>query len=57
MEHPIATWDAFQTHINSTDVMYTISSEVVPDATADQNIELHSLEQQNKGLSTSGKEQ
>ena len=57
IEHPIATWDAFQTHITSTDVIYTNSSELVPNATSDQNIKLHSLEQQIKELTALFKEQ
>ena len=44
IEHPNATWDAFQTHITSKDVIYTISSELMPNATTDQNTKLHSLE-------------
>ena len=43
VEHPNATWDAFQTHITSKDVIYTISSELVSNATTDQNTKLHSL--------------
>ena len=50
MEHPSATWDAFQTRIRSEDVTYTISSELVSNATTDQNIEHHSVEQQIKEL-------
>ena len=57
IEHPNATWDAFQTHITSNDVIYTISSELVPIATSDQNKKLHSLEQQIKKLSALFKEQ
>ena len=57
IEHPNATWDAFQTHITSKDVIYTISSELVPNATSDQNAKLHSLEQQNKELTALFKEQ
>ena len=45
-----ATWDAFQMNITSKDVIYTISSELVPNATSDQNTKLHSLEQQIKEL-------
>ena len=55
--HPNATWDAFQTHITSKDVIYTISSELVPIATSDQNTKLHSLEQQIKELTALFKEQ
>ena len=44
--HPNATWDVFRTHITSKDVIYTISSELVPNATSDQNTKVHSLEQQ-----------
>ena len=57
MERPNATWDAFQTHITSKDVIYTISSELVPNATTDQNTKLHSLEQQIKELTALFKEQ
>lgn len=57
IEHPNATWDAFQTHITSKDVIYTISSELVPNATTDQNTKLHSLEQQIKELTALFKEQ
>ena len=57
IEHPNATWDAFQTHITSKDVIYTISLELVPNATSDQNTKLHSLEQQIKELTASFKEQ
>ena len=52
-----AIWDAFQSHITSKHVIYTINSELVPNATADQNTKLHSLEQQNKKLTTLFKEQ
>ena len=48
MEHPNAIWDAFQTHITSKDIIYTISSELVPNVTADHITKLHSLEQQIK---------
>ena len=54
---PNATWDAFQTHITSKDVIYTIISELVPNATTDQNAKLHSLEQQIKELTALFKEQ
>ena len=57
IEQPNATWDAFQTHITSKDVIYTISSELVPNATSDQNIKLHSLQQQIKELTALFKEQ
>ena len=56
-EHPNATWDAFQTHITSQFVIYTISSELVPNAISDQNTKLHSLEQQIKELTALFKEQ
>ena len=46
IEHPNATWDAFQTHITSKDVICTISSELVRNSTSDQNTKFHSLEQQ-----------
>ena len=42
IEHPNATWDAFQTHITSKDAIYAISSELLPNATTDQNTKLHS---------------
>ena len=57
IEHPNATWDVFQTHITSKDVTYTISSELVPNATSDQNTKLHTLEQQIKELTALFKEQ
>ena len=57
IEHPNATWDAFQTHITSKDVIYTISSELVPNTTSDQSTKLHSLEQQIKELTALFKEQ
>ena len=57
MEHPNATWDAFQTHITSKDVIYTISSELVPNATTDQNTKLHFLQQQIEELTALLKEQ
>ena len=57
IEHPNATWDAFQTHITSKDVIYTISSELVPNSNTDQNTKLHSLEQQIKELTALFKEQ
>ena len=57
IEQPIATWDAFQTHITSRDVIYTIRSELVLNATADQNSPLHSLEQQIKEPTALVKEQ
>ena len=57
IEHPNNTWDAFQTHITSEDVFYTISSELVPNANSDQNTKLHSLEQQIKELTALFKEQ
>ena len=57
IEHPNATWDAFQTHITSKDVIYTISSELVPNVTTDQNTKLQSLDQQIKELTAFFKEQ
>ena len=57
IEHPNATWDAFQTHITSKDVIYKISSELLLNATFDQNTKLHHLEQQIKELSALFKEQ
>ena len=57
IKHPNAAWDAFQTHITSKDVIYTISSELVPNATSDHNTTLHSLEQQIKELTAIIKEQ
>ena len=57
IEHPNATWDAFQTHITSKDAIYTISSVLVPNATTDQNTKLHCLEQQVKKLTALIKEQ
>ena len=50
IEHPNITWDAFQTHVTFKDVIYTISSELVPNATSDQKTKLHSLEKQIKEL-------
>ena len=57
IENLNATWDAFQTQITSTDVSYTISSQLVPNATSHQNTNLHSLEQQIKELTAFFKEQ
>ena len=57
IEHANATWDALQTQITSKDVIYTINSELVPNATSDQNTKLHSLEQQIKELTALFKEQ
>ena len=57
IEHPNATWDAFQTYITSKDFIYAISSELVPNATSDQRTKLHSLEQQIKELTALFKEQ
>ena len=57
IKHPNATWDAFQTHITSKDVIYTISSELVPNTTSDQKTKLLSLEQQIKELTALFKEQ
>ena len=57
IEHPNATWDAFQTHITSKDVIYTISSELAPNATSDQNTKHHSPEQQIKDPTALFKEQ
>ena len=50
IEHPNATWDAFQTHITSKHVIHTISSKLVPNGSSDQNTKLHSLKQQIKEL-------
>ena len=57
IELPNSVWDAFQTHITSNDFIYTISSELVPIATTDQNTKLHSLEQQSKEIIALFKEQ
>ena len=57
IEYTNATWDAFQTHITSKDVIYTISSELVPNVTTDQNTKLHFLEQQIKELTALIKDQ
>ena len=57
IEHPNATWDNFQSHITSKDVIYTISSELVPNVNLDQNTKLHSLEQQIKKPTALFKEQ
>ena len=56
IEHPIATWDAFQTYITSKDVIYTISSELVPNTTSDQDNKLYSLEQPIKDVTALFKE-
>ena len=40
IEHPKATWGAFQTHFTSEDVIYTISSELVPNATSEHQTPL-----------------
>ena len=57
IEHPNANWDAFQTHITSKDVIYTISSELVPNSTSDHNTKLNSLEHQIKKLTALFKEE
>ena len=57
IEQPNATWDAFQAHMKSKDVIYTVSSELVPNATTDQNTKLHSLEHKIKELTALFKEQ
>ena len=57
IEHLNATWDAFQTHNTSTDVIYTVSSDLVHTTTNGQNTKLHSPEQQSKKLTTIFKEQ
>ena len=44
-------------HITSKDVIYTITPELVPNATTHQNTKLHSLEQQIKELTALFKEQ
>ena len=50
IEPPNTIWFAFQTHIVSIDVIYTISPEPVANATTDQNTQFHSLDQQIKEL-------
>ena len=57
IENPNATWDAFQTHNTAKDVIYTISSELVPIAISDRNTKVHSLVQQIKELTANFKEQ
>ena len=57
IEHLNATSYAFQTHITSKDGIYTISSELVPNANSDQNTKLHSPEQHIKELAALFKEQ
>ena len=57
IEHRNTIWDAFQTHLTSKDVIYTIISELIPNGTTDPNTKLHSLEQQIKELTALFKEQ
>ena len=55
--HPNATSDAFPTHVTSREVIYTISSELIPNTNTNQNTKLHSLEQLIKDFTTLFKQQ
>ena len=57
IEHPNATWDNFKDHVSNKDLIYSVSSEFVPNSTNDQNSKLDSLEKQVRELSTLLKEQ
>ena len=48
IEHPNATWGAFDSQITSKDVIYTISSQLVPNVTSDQTTKFNSMEQKIK---------
>ena len=57
IEHPNTTWDNFKDHIANKDLVYTVSSDFVPNPTNEQNSKLDSLEKQVRELSTLLKEQ
>ena len=45
IEHSNATWDAFQTHVNSKDVIHTNISNFLPKAASDENTKLNAVKQ------------
>ena len=57
IEHPNTTWDNFKDHVANKDLIYSVSSEVVPNSTNEQNSKLDSLEKQVRELSKLLKEQ
>ena len=57
IEHPNTTWDNFKDHVANKDLIYSVSSEFVPNSTNDQNSKLDSLEKQVRELSTFLREQ
>ena len=57
IEHPNTTWDNFKDHVANKDLIYSVSSEFVPNSTNEQNSKLDSLEKQVRELSTLLKEQ
>ena len=57
IEHPNTTWDNFKDHVANKDLIYSVSSEFVPNSTNEQNSKLDSLEKQVRDLSTLPKEQ
>ena len=56
-EHPNTTWDNFKDHVANKDLIFSVSSEFVPNSTNEQNSKLDSLEKQVRELSTLMKEQ
>ena len=40
IEHPIATWANYKDHVADKDLIYSVSSESVPNSTNDQNSKL-----------------
>ena len=57
IEHPNTTWDNFKDHVANKDLIYSVSSEFVPNSTNEQNSKLDSVEKQVRELSTLLKEQ
>ena len=57
IEHPNTTWDNCKDHIGNKDLVYSVSTEFVPNAANEQNSKLDSLEKQVQELSTLLKEQ
>ena len=57
IEHPNTTWDNFKDHVANKDLIYSVSSEFVPNSTNDQNSKLDSLVKQVRELSTFLREQ
>ena len=57
IEQPNTTWDNFKDHVANKDLIYSVSSEFVPNSTNEQNSKLDSLEKQVRELSTLLKEQ